>query len=179
MFQHLHLHLNERAVLVRDGKPEKALGPGRYTFWKRYEVIRWNTDEIVFTAPTAVLAALLIHWFETVQLAQGQYGIVFRDERAAAFLRPGVHRIWKVDANVALRVHAENEPLPELTDELREVIPAGELLEANVELNQRACCCATVRRSASSRRATTRSGASTTSSCCGTSMTSCSSHRPT
>ena len=32
MFQHLHLHMNERAVLVRDGKPEKALAPGRYTF---------------------------------------------------------------------------------------------------------------------------------------------------
>lgn len=138
MFQHLHLHLNERAVLVRDGKPEKALGPGRYTFWKRYEVIRWNTDEIVFTAPTAVLAALPVEWIETVHLAPGQYGIVYRDERAAAFLRPGVHRLWKVDANVALRVHAETDPLPELTDELRKVIPAGELLEANVELNQRA-----------------------------------------
>lgn len=138
MFQHLHLHLNERAVLVRDGKPEKALGPGRYTFWKRYETIRFNTDELVFTAPTAVLAGIPAEWFETVHLAAGQYGIVYRDERAVAFLRAGVHRIWKVDPNVALRVHAETEPLPELTDELRKVIPAGELLEANLELNQRA-----------------------------------------
>ena len=138
MFTHLHLHLNERAVLVRDGKPEKALGPGRYTFWKRYEVVRFNTDEVVFTAPTAVVAALPAEWYETVRLAQGQYGIVFEDEHAAAFLRPGVHRIWKVDANVVLRVYAETDPLPELTDELRAVIPAGELLEAQVELNQRA-----------------------------------------
>jgi regulator of protease activity HflC (stomatin/prohibitin superfamily) len=138
MFTHLHLHLNERAILVRDGKPVKALGPGRYTFWKRYEVIRFNTDELTFTAPAAVLAAIPPDWFETIRLAQGQYGIVLRDERAVAFLNAGVHRIWKVEANVALRVLAETEPLPELTDELRKVIPAGELLEAHIDLNQRA-----------------------------------------
>src|SRR3954465_3084046 len=71
MFQHLHLHLNERAVLVRDGRPEKALGPGGYTFWKRYEVVRWNTDELTFTAPAAVLAALPNDWFETIPVARG------------------------------------------------------------------------------------------------------------
>lgn len=138
MFQHVHIPMNQRAVLVRDGKPEKALGPGRYTFWKRYEVLRWNTDEVTFAAPAMVLATLPVEWFETVHLAHGQYGIVLRDERAIAFLRPGVHRVWKVEANVALRVYAETDPLPELTDELRKVIPAGELLEANLELHQRA-----------------------------------------
>ena len=35
---YVHLNLNERAVLVRDGKPERALGPGHHHFWKRYEV---------------------------------------------------------------------------------------------------------------------------------------------
>ena len=134
---HLHLHLNDRAVLVRDGAPARALGPGRYTFWRRYDVVRWNTDELVFTAPAAVLAALPIEWYETVHLAPGQYGIVLRDARPVAFLRPGVHRIWKVDANVALRVYDDKEPLPELTDELRKVIPASELLEANIDLEQR------------------------------------------
>lgn len=135
---HLNLHLNERAVLVRAGAPVRALGPGRYTFWRHHEVTRWNTDELVFTAPAAVLAALPSEWYETVHLAAGQYGIVLRDERPVAFLRPGVHRMWKVEANVALRVFDEKEPLPELTDELREAIPPAELLEANLELNQRA-----------------------------------------
>ncbi len=134
---HLNLHLNERAILVRAGHPERALGPGRYTLWRRYDVMRWNTDELVFTAPAAVLAALPSEWYETVHLAAGQYGIVLRDERPVAFLRPGVHRLWKVEANVTLRVYNEKEPLPELTDELRKVIPAAELLEVNLELNQR------------------------------------------
>ncbi|MEJ7603263.1 MAG: hypothetical protein WKG01_35575, partial [Kofleriaceae bacterium] len=134
---HIHLKLNERAVLVRDGKPERALGPGRYTFWKRYEVARFNTDELAFTAPVAIVNALPIEWYETVRLAAGQYGVVLRDERAVAFLRPGVHRIWKVDANVVLRVYDEKDALPELTPELRAAIPANELLEVNLEPNQR------------------------------------------
>jgi len=135
---HVHLKLNERAVLVRDGKPERALGPGRYTFWKRYEVVRFDTDQLAFTAPVAIVNALPAEWYETVRLAAGQYGVVLRDERAVAFLRPGVHRIWKVEANVVLRVYDEKDALPELTDELRAAIPASELLEANIELNQRA-----------------------------------------
>jgi regulator of protease activity HflC (stomatin/prohibitin superfamily) len=138
MFQHIHIHLNERAVLVRDGVAVRALGPGRYNLWKRYDVYQWNVDELVFHTLPTVLAALPPDWYETVHLAQGQYGLVLRDERPVKFLRPGVHRIWKVDGNVRLRVFAETEPLPELTDELRKIIPGDELLEANIDLNQRA-----------------------------------------
>jgi regulator of protease activity HflC (stomatin/prohibitin superfamily) len=135
---HLHLHLNERAVLVRDGHAVRALGPGRFTLWKRYEVVKLDTDKLTFTAPKAVIDALPATWFETIQLAPGQYGIITRDERPAAFLHAGVHRMWKVDPGVRLRVFAETEPLPELTDELRKLIPAAELLETTLELNQRA-----------------------------------------
>jgi regulator of protease activity HflC (stomatin/prohibitin superfamily) len=137
MFQHINVHINERAVIVRDGIAVRALGPGRYNFWKRFDVYHWNVDELVFHTLPTVLAALPHEWYETVQLAQGQYGLVLRDERPVKFLRPGVHRIWKVDGNVRLRVLAETEPL-EMTDELRKVIPADELLEANIDLNQRA-----------------------------------------
>ena len=138
MFQHIHIHLNERAVLVRDGVAVRALGPGRYNFWKRYAVYQWNIDELVFQTVPVVLAALPPDWYETVHLAPGQYGIVLRDERAVKFLRPGVHRIWKIDGNVRLRVFAETEPLPQITDELRKIIPSDELLEANIDLDQRA-----------------------------------------
>ena len=135
---HLHLHLNERAVLVRDGRADRALGPGRYTLWKRYKVVSFDTDKVTFTAPIAVLEALPPAWYETIHLARGQYGIVERDERPIAFLHAGIHRMWKVDANIRLRVFAETELLPELTDELRKLIPAAELLETTLDLNQRA-----------------------------------------
>lgn len=134
----IYLRLNERAVLVRNGMTERALGPGRYHFWRHYDVVRFDTDELTFTAAAPVIAAMPSDWFETVRLAPGQYGIIFRDDRAVAFLRPGVHRMWRTDGNVTFRAFAENDQLPELTSELRKVLPAGELLEADIELNQRA-----------------------------------------
>jgi regulator of protease activity HflC (stomatin/prohibitin superfamily) len=136
--KHLHLHLNERAVLVRDGRAVRALGPGRYTLWKDYSVVTFAIDKIVFTADPAVLAGVPADWFETVRLAATQYGIVTRDEVPAVFLQPGVHRLWKLDPGVRLRVYAETDPLPPLTAELRALIPARELLEITLELNQRA-----------------------------------------
>src|SRR6476661_7457673 len=138
MFQHLHIRINERAVIVRDGQAVRVLGPGRYTFWKRYDVFQWNVDEVVFHTLPQVVAALPADWYETVHLAAGQYGIVMRDERPVKFLRPGLHRLWKLDGSVRLRVFAETEPLPEITPELRAVIPKDELLETTIELNQRA-----------------------------------------
>ncbi|HEU0033416.1 MAG TPA: SPFH domain-containing protein [Kofleriaceae bacterium] len=135
---HLHLKLDERAVLVRDGKPVRALGPGRYHFWKRYDVIRFKTSELTFDAPAAVLEVLPQTWYETVEVTPGHYGIVTRDKRAVALLRPGIHRVWTVEPNIEPNVYAEAQPLPELTDELRKVIPASELVEATIELNQRA-----------------------------------------
>jgi len=134
---HIHLKLNERAVLVRNGKPERALGPGRYAFWRHYEVVRWNTDELAFAGPAAVIAALPHEWYELVAVAAGHYGIVMREGRAVAFLRPGTHRVWKVDAGVTVHVHAEGEPLPDLTDELRKTLAKDELLEAHIELTAR------------------------------------------
>lgn len=136
--QNITLKLNERAVLVRDGQAVRALGPGRYTLWRNYEVVRFDTDKLAFTAQTAVLNALPADWYETVALAHGQYGIVERDERPALFLHAGVHRLWKVDPNVRVRAFDETTPLPPLTDDLQKLIPSAELLVVNLALNQRA-----------------------------------------
>lgn len=137
MFHKIYIPFNVRAVLMHQGKPARALGPGHYRTWARQEVTRWDTDRPTFTAPAALLAVLPADWYETVHLAQGQYGVIFRDERPVSLLGPGVHRMWKVEANLALRVFAESEPLPELTKELRESIAAGELTEIAVERNGR------------------------------------------
>lgn len=133
MFHQIHIPFNVRAVLMHEGRPARALGPGRHRTWARYEVKRWDTDQVTFTAPAAVLAVIPSDWYETVHLSAGQYGVIFRDERPVALLPPGIHRMWKVEAHIALRVFAETEPLPELTKELRESIAAGELTEISVE----------------------------------------------
>ncbi|HEY0254418.1 MAG TPA: slipin family protein [Kofleriaceae bacterium] len=136
--QNLTLKLNERAVLVRDGEAVRALGPGRYTLWKRYEVVTFDTDKLAFSAQTAVLNALPADWYETIALAHGQYGIVEVDERPALFIHAGIHRLWKVNPNVRVRVFNGTDPLPPLTDELQKLIPQAELLVVNLALNQRA-----------------------------------------
>lgn len=138
MFHRIYLNLHERAVLVRNGKPVRAIGPGVYVLWHRHDVVRFDTDALTFSAPAAILAVLPAAWYETVHLGPAQYGIVLRDDRPVAFLPPGVHRLWKLDANVVLRVYAEADPLPELTEALRATLPAGELTEVRLELNQRA-----------------------------------------
>lgn len=135
MFQHIHLRLNERAVIVRDGQAVRALGPGRYSFFRRFDVYRWNIDDVVFHTLPQVLEALPAEWYETVKLAEGQLAIVLRDERPVKVLTAGVHRVWTL-TDVRLRVLAETDELPELTDELRTLMPDG-LLEANLELDQR------------------------------------------
>jgi regulator of protease activity HflC (stomatin/prohibitin superfamily) len=135
----LHLKLNERAILVRKGKAERALGPGRYTLWKRYEVARFDTDELELTAPQAVLAGIPVDWYQSVQIAPGTYGIVFRDQRAVGFLRPGLHRVWAVDKRVEVRAHAHTDPISDadLTPELRAALHADEQREVTIELDQR------------------------------------------
>jgi regulator of protease activity HflC (stomatin/prohibitin superfamily) len=138
MFKRIEIKLNERAVLVRDGRPERALGPGRYTHWRtRFEVLKWDVDAVLFTAPAAVLAVLPADWYTTVHLAPAQRGVIFRDERPVKYLRPGVHRLWTLDPAVTLRTLAVTDPAPELTDELRAIIPAAELIEVQVRQFER------------------------------------------
>jgi regulator of protease activity HflC (stomatin/prohibitin superfamily) len=132
MFQYIHLHLNERAVLVRDGVAVRALGPGRYNFWKRYDVIKWDVDDLVFWAQPQVLAALPETWFQTVHVGTKQRAVIYRDEKPKLFLRPGIHRVWTLDPMVTVRVFDITEPAPEMTDELRAIIPAAEVIEAQV-----------------------------------------------
>lgn len=137
MFQHIHLHLHERAVIVRDGQAVRALGPGSHTFWRRHEVTRWDTSALTFAAPAAVLAVLPGDWYEVIQLDAHQRAVIYRDGSPAKFLRPGVHRLWKVDPGVTLRVFSVTDPVPELTDELRAVIPAAEVVEVLVRQFER------------------------------------------
>jgi regulator of protease activity HflC (stomatin/prohibitin superfamily) len=130
--------LNQRAVLTVDGRPVRALEPGRHVVRAKHaEVMTWNVDELTFTAPAAVLAVIPSGWFDELHLAAHQRGVIYRDEKPVKYLRPGLHRVWKVDAAIAFRVLAVTEPTPELTDELRAVIPNSELVEVTIRQHER------------------------------------------
>jgi regulator of protease activity HflC (stomatin/prohibitin superfamily) len=137
MFQNIHLKLNERAVIVRDGRVVRALGPGTYRFFRRHEVTLWDTNALAFVAQPGVLAALPPEWYETIRLEPTQRAVIYRDGAPVKFLRPGVHRIWKIDPSVEIRAFAVTDPVPELTDELRAMIPAAEIVEVTVRQFER------------------------------------------
>ncbi|MFO0565198.1 MAG: slipin family protein [Polyangiaceae bacterium] len=138
MFKTLQVRLEERAVLLHRGVPVRALGPGRHwAFGFGFELVAWNTDALVFRAQPAVRALLPREWYREVELGPRERAVLFRDGRPAAFLRPGVHRVWTVDPSVEVQRFDVDAALPALTDELRAVIPNGEIVEATVREHER------------------------------------------
>ncbi len=134
-----HVPLDERAVLLEHGVPVAALAPGRHTFWaaRGRDVLRFKLADLVFDAPPEVRAVLPSGWFAEATLGPRQRGVLTRNGRPARYLRPGTHRFWTIDPSVELRVFDVDQPVPELTDELRAVIPAAELVDVTVLQFQR------------------------------------------
>lgn len=135
-----HIPLTQRAVLLEHGLPVRALGPGRHRFWfgAGLDVIRFDTDALVFTAAPELVAVLPPAWFGEATILPRQRGVLHRDARPVKWLRPGTHRFWTVDPTVTLTVLDLDAPVPSLTDELRAIIPAGELVDVTVLQYQKA-----------------------------------------
>lgn len=130
MFKFIRVQLNERVVIFKDSLPKMALGPGRHLLiGARFTAQRFKTDELVLSAYPEVRAVMPKDWFAEVTLGPRERAVIFRDDKPQKFLRPGTHRYWTVDASVDLRVFSVDEPMPELTDELRAVIPPSEFVE--------------------------------------------------
>jgi len=138
MFKTIRVKLNERVVVFRNSIPVRALGPGRhFLIGRRFTEQRWKTDDLLFTALPEVRARLPADWYAEVELAARQRGVLYRDGAPRLFLRPGVHRYWKVDPSVELKVWSVDQPMPELTDELAGIIPAREYVDRIVHEHER------------------------------------------
>ncbi len=138
MWRAINVKLNERAVTLRKGLPVRALGPGRHRIWGWHVTIRvWDTNTLLFQAEPAVREVLPPSWFREVVLSRRERGVLYRDERPVAFLRPGVHRYRTVDPSVRLDVLSVDEPVPELTDELLAILPKSELAIGYVGQHER------------------------------------------
>lgn len=129
----IRVKLNERVVLFKDGLPVAALGPGRYRVWSlRLTEQRFDTSVLLFSALPEVRAKLPSAWFREVVIGSGERGVLFKDGVPVAFLRPGVHRYWTVDASVQLSVFDVTQPLPEMSAELERLIPSNEYIDVTV-----------------------------------------------
>lgn len=137
MFKKIRVKLNERVVLFRHSVPIAALGPGRYTVLGSRTEQRWKTDDLVFQALPEVRAILPAAWYREVTLGARERGVLYRDGRPQAFLRPGVHRYWTVDPSVELEIWSVDQPMPQLTDELVSVLPRGEYVRLVVQEHER------------------------------------------
>lgn len=138
LYKTLRVKLHERVVVFDNGLPLRALAPGKHRVWgSRLTEQRFNTDTLLLTAQPEVRAKLPEDWYAEVTIGAHQRGILYRDGVPAAFLRPGVHRYWTVDSSVRLEVHDVTRPMPNLTDELMNLIPSDEFVVVEVLQYQR------------------------------------------
>ena len=130
--------ITQRAVLTKHGVPVRALAPGKHAFWTgAYDVVRFERAELLFDAAPEIRAVLPATWYAEVVVAPRQRAVLWKHGRPVKFLRPGRHRYWTGDDAVEVRAYDLDQPLPELTDELRAIIPAAELVDVTVLHHQR------------------------------------------
>lgn len=133
MLRFIDVLLHERVVVLKHGLPTHALAPGRHVlFGLGYSVTRFDTRALVFNAPPEVRAVMRADWFTEITIGMRERGILYRDGVPTGYLSPGVHRFWTVDESVELRVHSVDEPMPELTTELVEVISFDDYIDVFV-----------------------------------------------
>jgi regulator of protease activity HflC (stomatin/prohibitin superfamily) len=134
----VHVDLHERAIVVRDGLPVRALGPGRHWLWGISLVVRrWSTAQLVFDMPSELRAVLPDDEYEEITLGASERGVLWHDGRPKAFLLPGAHRFWRVDDTVRAQIFSTLEPMPQLTAELAAVIPSSAYVEATILEHER------------------------------------------
>jgi regulator of protease activity HflC (stomatin/prohibitin superfamily) len=138
LWKTIHIPVHQRAVALKHGVPIRALEPGKQRLWGGGVAVKtFDVDEVLLAAPAELRALLPETWFHEVSIGTRQRGVIWRDGRPVRFLRPGVHRYWTVDRAVELRVLSIDDAPPEMTDELRAVIPAHELVEVTVRQHER------------------------------------------
>ncbi|MEQ9322102.1 MAG: slipin family protein [Polyangiaceae bacterium] len=128
-----------RAVVLKDGLPYRALGPGRHFLWGlSLSVVMFDVREHVFTTASEIRATLPADWYDEIVVSDHERAVIRVDGVPVRFLRPGTHRFWTVDPGLALEVLAVDRPMPELTDELAAVIPSSEYVDVLVRSCEKA-----------------------------------------
>ena len=127
MYMLIPVPLVARAVVLRDGLPLRALGPGRHGVWgTNLTVLRWDTDDLVFQAAPEVRAVLPAEWYREVTLGERERGVLFKDGRPKLFLRAGTHRFWIVDPSVRLEIFSLDAKMPVFPADVLAIIPKDE-----------------------------------------------------
>jgi regulator of protease activity HflC (stomatin/prohibitin superfamily) len=141
--------LHERAILLEDGRPTRALGPGRHVVWglAPKEVVRYDTRTIVVDIPVEHQALLKEGMTRTVEILESERGLVRRKGRPVRWLVPGVWTLWDTERvtkrdvdGVRVDVAAIDVEVIDvggvvagvLADDVRALVPAAEYTEVTV-----------------------------------------------
>lgn len=143
--------LHERAILVLDGRPVRALAPGRHVVWtlrKKVEAARYDTRALVVDMPGEHARLIDKGELLTVNVGEHERALVVRRGRPARWLGTGVHLVWTVDrvevrepltgrteSVSAVRVDVLDTGAlvaDPLKDDVRALVPAADYTEAIV-----------------------------------------------
>lgn len=127
MYTRYDIKFDERAVLIRHGRPERALAPGRHRVFGRTEILRYAVTDLVFVAPPEVRAVLPADWYDEFVIDDDERGVLYRDGVPVRYLRPGTHRRWAIDESVRLVRFDASKVLAHPTTELMQLIPRSEI----------------------------------------------------
>ena len=138
MYKTIRVGVGERVVVLRDGVPERALGPGKYGLWGfGIETLPIQTSELVFTLAPEIREVLPEGWSDQVKLGSRQRALVYVDGKPVRYLGPGTHRFWTFDPSVRVEVMNVDDPVPELTEDALRLIPAKDLLQVVIGEHER------------------------------------------
>jgi regulator of protease activity HflC (stomatin/prohibitin superfamily) len=138
MLKTVFVSLDERVVVLQDGIPVRALGPGRHRLWGfSYTERRWSTRALVFEMPAELRAVLPETWYGEIVLGPSERAVLWHDGKPHAFLKSGTHRYFLADDTVRVQVFSVLEDMPVLTAELAEVIPRDAYVDAVVLEHER------------------------------------------
>jgi len=141
--------LHERAILIKNGRPERALRPGRHVVWslQPVDVVRYDTRAIVTELPIEHQALLERDEVRIVEIARDERGLIRRKGRPVRWLQPGLWTLWNVERVEKRGLDGERLELPAidvevidvggveaavLADDVKAVVASGEYAEVTV-----------------------------------------------
>lgn len=143
------LELHERGVLVLDGRPARALAPGRHVVWSlmSVDVVRYDTRGLVIDMPVEHQVLFEAAELRRVTVGDHERALVKRRGRPMRWLLAGDHLVWNVDRIEKVREDGTKLSVPgvevvwidvgaiataPLKDEVRALVPAGDYTEVTV-----------------------------------------------